>query len=199
MKLHINLTPEDYKKHWPEMMMRVREAMDAYLHEANGIAVEKNNYFTSKVFYPIYTPIAKLSESMLTFTFDNTDIKDKRIESNIEIITLDTRLDSVMDEVRLGVMSVIAELIEEVSDGEFKEGTVAHWLQNLTEADRKELRENIVRIVHSHSSELLDVLFRRVTSELLEITFRLHPRPVVVEKDGERSMSMSALLKDAEK
>lgn len=198
MILHMNLTPGDYQKHWPEMMMRVRESMDAFIHTLNDIPVSENNYLTSKLFYPVYEPIARLSKSMLSFTFDNSDIKDKKIETNIEIITLDTQLDSIMLEVAAGLGETLNEVRGSFTvDKDLSD--VEKWLAGLTVEELNEFRDSIARIVHSHASELLDILFRELTAELLSITFRLRPRPVVVENNGVRTMSMSALLKDAEK
>lgn len=184
MKLHINLTPSNFEKHWPEMMMQIRESMDAFMHEFTGLAVEDNKLLTLPLWSVMFDPISRLSNSMLTFEFDKTDIEDKRIEKNIEIITLDTKLDSVLEDIRDAVNYEL---------NEFKSATTPNvaldeWLKAMTDETRGTLRDELVALVHRHISTLLDILFAQLTAEIIEISFRFRPRPVMVATDGGKQM-----------
>jgi len=181
VKLHINLTPSNFEKHWPEMMMQIRESMDAFMHE---LAVEDNKLLTLPLWSVMFDPISRLSNSMLTFEFDKTDIEDKRIEKNIEIITLDTKLDSVLEDIRDAVNYEL---------NEFKSATTPNvaldeWLKAMTDETRGTLRDELVALVHRHISTLLDILFAQLTAEIIEISFRFRPRPVMVATDGGKQM-----------
>ncbi|QVW56364.1 hypothetical protein pEaSNUABM6_00228 [Erwinia phage pEa_SNUABM_6] len=184
MKLHINLTPSNFEKHWPEMMMQIRESMDAFIHEFTGLPVEDNKLLTLPLWSVLFDPISRLSNSMLTFEFDKTDVEDKRIEKNIEIITLDTKLDSVLEDIRDAVNYELnefktAKVVNEALDA---------WLKGMTDETRGKLRDELVGLVHRHISTLLDVLFAQLTAEIIEISFRFRPRPVMVATDGGKQM-----------
>lgn len=184
MKLHINLTPSNFEKHWPEMMMQIRESMDAFIHEFTGLPVEDNKLLTLPLWSVLFDPISRLSNSMLTFEFDKTDVEDKRIEKNIEIITLDTKLDSVLEDIRDAVNYELnefktAKVVNEALDA---------WLKEMTDETRGKLRDELVGLVHRHISTLLDVLFAQLTAEIIEISFRFRPRPVMVATDGGKQM-----------
>lgn len=185
MKLHINLTPGNFEKHWPEMMMQIRESMDAFLHDHNELSVEDNKLLTVTLWSTLFDPVSRLSNSMLTFEFDNTDVKDKRIEKNIEIITLDTKLDSVLEDIR---DELNVELLKFHKETTTANETLNAWVRTWTDETRSTLRDDLVALVHRHISSLLDVLFAQLTAEIIEISFRFRPRPVMVATDGGKQM-----------
>lgn len=195
MKLHINLTPGNFEKHWPEMMMQIRESMDAFLHDHNELSVEDNKLLTLMLWSTLFHPVSELSKSMLTFEFDNTDVKDKRIEKNIEIITLDTKLDSTLEDIRDELNVALLKFHKETTT---ENETLNAWVQTWTDEARNKLRDDLVELVHRHISTLLDVLFAQLTVEIIEISFHFRPRPVLVSSDGGTKMvgRMSDMIQD---
>lgn len=191
MKLYLNLTPSDKGYEWARILMVIRESIEGYLHNHFELDGAELQALTGVFLGTIFEPVNQLSQSMLTFTFDNSDVKDKQINTSIEVLTLDTRIDDIMDKVR----EALEQRMVDIANSEQPSG-ILEFMESLEGDKRTELVKQLVVITHGHVTRLVDEFFRELAAEIISITVRFTPTPVVVDTGKERVMSIAAITKD---
>ncbi|ANZ48797.1 hypothetical protein BIZ83_gp056 [Erwinia phage vB_EamM_ChrisDB] len=155
MKLIINFTPEGHEDVWKKLMgdlfSNYRPVIDQMLPDMTEGEVCA---ILLGMLDPLYTPIRKLSEAVLVFEFDSTDVDGGIIETNVSQFTLDNRVQVTLEEIRQGIYS----------------GHVNHAGDTL-EAYGREEREAFYQHVEKQLMALVKDLYEKTFADVSEITF----------------------------